>query len=51
MKKKIIEKDEFKKKGCDFINPASCEEELDEDGLDKDEEEKEHFEEDDDSFE
>ncbi len=37
--------DRFEEHGCEFLNEAECEEELDEDGLELDEVEKEHFEE------
>ena len=38
-------KDEFEKHACDFKNEEACEEELEEEGLDEGEVEKEHFEE------
>jgi len=38
--------DTYEEHGCEFVNEAECEEELEEDGLDLEEVEKEHFEED-----
>lgn len=37
--------DTYDSHGCEFINEAECEEEMDAEGLDFDEEEKKHFEE------
>ena len=42
-----MKKDKFKELAGDFKNEADLEEELDEEGLDKDEVEKQHFEEED----
>ena len=36
-------KDKFEELGCEFKNEAECEEELEEEGLNYDEAEKEHF--------
>jgi hypothetical protein len=44
-------KDKFEENACEFKNEQYCEEELDEDGLDVDDAEKKHFEEDEDSYE
>jgi len=44
-KKKKEKRDEYKKLGCEFVNEAVCEEELDEEGLDEEEVEKKHFDE------
>jgi hypothetical protein len=38
-------KDKWDAHSCDYKNEAACEEELDEEGLDKDEEESDHYEE------
>jgi hypothetical protein len=38
-------RDRYGEHGCDTLNEAECEEELDEDGLELDEVEKEHFDE------
>jgi hypothetical protein len=43
---KMEEKDKFKEHACEFKNEAECEEELDEEGLNLQDVEKEHFEED-----
>ncbi len=37
--------DKYEEHGCEFLNEAECAEELDEDSLDLDEVEREHFEE------
>jgi len=37
--------DSYDEHGCEYLNEAECEEELEEDGLDLDEVESEHFEE------
>jgi len=39
-------KDKFKEHGCDFKNEAECEEELEEEGGDYEEVDKNHFDED-----
>ena len=38
-------KDKYEELGCEFKNEAECEEELEEEGLEKGKVEKEHFEE------
>ncbi len=38
-------KDKYKELGCEFKNEDECEEELEEEGLEKGEAEREHFEE------
>ncbi len=48
MKKKA--KDEYDEHSCEFLNEAKCEEDLDEDNLDIEEIEKEHFDEEDESY-
>lgn len=37
--------DKYKEHACEFLNEAECEEELEDDGLDLDDVEREHFEE------
>ncbi len=37
--------DKFEEHGCEYLNESECEEELEDDGLDVDEVEREHFEE------
>jgi len=37
--------DKYKEHGCDFKNEAECQEELDDEGLDLEDEKKKHFEE------
>lgn len=44
-------KDKYKEHACEFRNEAACEEELNEELEDVDEVEKEHFEEEDDTWE
>ena len=36
-------KDKFEELGCDFLNEAECEEQLDDEGLTLEEVEEEHF--------
>ena len=50
-RKESKNKDNYKERGCDFINESKCEEELDEDELDLNESEREHFEEKDEEIE
>lgn len=39
-------KDPYEEHACEYLNESECKEELEEDGLDSDEVEREHFEED-----
>lgn len=48
---KKVKEDKYEENACDFKNESACEEELEDDGLELEDVEKEHFDEEDEAYE